>query len=132
MTFMCREPTVPEPITFKRSQSYLVLPSWQGAKSGSLSFKFKTNEPDGLILYNNGPGRNETDFFAIELVDGQLYLIINLGTGTLRLQASDKSVKDRMWHTVDVVRENRNGKITLDEMTTDFSTAGPAAQLDLG
>lgn len=132
LTFMCREPTAPEPITFKNSDSYLTLASWQGAKSGSLSFKFKTNEPDGIILYNNGPGRNETDFIAIELVNAQLYLIINLGSGTLRLQASTIPVKDKQWHTVTVVREGRNGRITVDDLTTDFSTPGSAAQLDLG
>lgn len=31
-----------------------VLPSWNAKKSGTISFKFRTNEANGLILYNGG------------------------------------------------------------------------------
>ena len=29
-----------------------VLPSWNSTHGGSITFKFRTNEPDGLLLYN--------------------------------------------------------------------------------
>lgn len=31
-----------------------MLPSWEAMKTGSMSFKIRTNEPNGLLLYNNG------------------------------------------------------------------------------
>ena len=63
------------------------LPYRYAVHSGSLTFKFRTNEPDGLLLYNAAAENNQTsDFVAFELVDSQLYFIINLGSGALRLQ----------------------------------------------
>ncbi len=33
-----------------------VLPSWKVSLSGSISFKFSTNEKNGLLLYNGAGG----------------------------------------------------------------------------
>ena len=50
-----------------------VLPSWNNSLGGALSFKFRTNEPTGLIMFNRGatPGNvrdrkvlSTVDFFA--------------------------------------------------------------------
>ena len=36
-----------------------VLPSWNNSLGGAISFKFRTNEPTGLIMFNRGatPGK---------------------------------------------------------------------------
>lgn len=34
------------------SPVFQVLPPWRAAKSGSISFKIRTNEPNGLIMYS--------------------------------------------------------------------------------
>lgn len=34
------------------SPMFQVLPPWRAAKSGSISFKIRTNEPNGLIMYS--------------------------------------------------------------------------------
>ncbi|MPC29007.1 hypothetical protein E2C01_022223 [Portunus trituberculatus] len=31
-----------------------VLPSWEATRQGSVSFKMRTTEPDGLLMYNSG------------------------------------------------------------------------------
>lgn len=31
-----------------------ILPKWDAVKTGTISFKFRTNEPNGLILFNMG------------------------------------------------------------------------------
>uniref|UniRef100_A0AAG5CQ47 Laminin G domain-containing protein n=1 Tax=Anopheles atroparvus TaxID=41427 RepID=A0AAG5CQ47_ANOAO len=41
-----------DPVTFTTRESYLVLPPWDASKQGLLSFKFRTNEPNGLIILN--------------------------------------------------------------------------------
>ena len=40
-----------------------VLPSWKVNLSGSLSLKFRTNEKNGLLLYNGGGGRDQVRTF---------------------------------------------------------------------
>ncbi len=32
------------------------LPTWNSSEGGSLALSFRTNEPDGLVLYNGGSG----------------------------------------------------------------------------
>lgn len=43
-----------DPVTFTTRDSYLTLPSWEVTKQGIISFKFRTNEPNGLIILNTG------------------------------------------------------------------------------
>lgn len=31
-----------------------MLPNWDGTTSGSISVKFRTNEPDGLLFFSRG------------------------------------------------------------------------------
>ncbi|KAH0542769.1 hypothetical protein KQX54_000287, partial [Cotesia glomerata] len=51
LEFHCREPKS-DPITFTTKDSHLVLPPWKSSKSGNISFKIRTNEPDGLVMYS--------------------------------------------------------------------------------
>lgn len=130
----CREKHAPEPLSFLDSDSHLRLtPGWQAPRQGSISFKFRTNEPDGLILYNGPQERNQSDFMAFELLDGQLFFVLNLGSGALRLQATAEKVNDgNRWHTVTVHRDGQEGRVSVDQLSTDFSTPGRAKRLDLG
>lgn len=43
-----------DPVTFTTRDSHLILPAWETAKQGVMSFKFRTNEPNGLIILNTG------------------------------------------------------------------------------
>lgn len=43
-----------DPVTFTTRDSHLVLPPWEVSKAGILSFKFRTNEPNGLIVLSTG------------------------------------------------------------------------------
>ena len=53
--------------------------------TGSLSFNFRTTEPHNLILFN-GPKPGHSDFMAVEMHDGILYFVIDLGDGPYRLE----------------------------------------------
>lgn len=35
---------------------FQVLPSWESTMAGSVSFKLRTTETDGLVMYNPGAG----------------------------------------------------------------------------
>jgi leucine-rich repeat transmembrane neuronal protein 1/2 len=43
-----------DPVTFTTRDSHLVLPPWEVSKQGVISFKFRTNEPNGLIILSTG------------------------------------------------------------------------------
>lgn len=54
-----------------------------------LGFQFRTYELDGLILYHgvqNFVNYTTADYIAFELIDGHLFVVINLGSGHIRLQ----------------------------------------------
>ncbi|ODM92462.1 Laminin subunit alpha [Orchesella cincta] len=51
-----------------------------------MSVHFKTNEPNGLLLYlGNEPGRKEDDFMAVEIEKGYPVLTVDLGSGPQRI-----------------------------------------------
>lgn len=59
-----------------------------------LAFHFRTTERDGLLLYHGNTGNDITDYIAFELIDGHLHMVINLGSGAVRLQVRDPWKED--------------------------------------
>lgn len=56
------------------------------------------------------------DFFAIEMLDGHLYLLLDMGSGTTKTKAIDRKVNDGEWYHVDFQRDGRSGTLaTLSE-----------------
>ncbi|KAG8193397.1 hypothetical protein JTE90_012197 [Oedothorax gibbosus] len=126
--FFCQEMEAADPITFTTRESFLALPTWEGSKTGSVAFRFRTNEATGLLMYNGGQGG---DVFALELLDGHVYLVLGLGSGIAKVKASAKRCDDGQWHTVTLRRTGKTGRIAVDEAAYDFTTPGTASQLDL-
>lgn len=58
----------------------------------------------------------QVDFFAIEMLDGHLYLLLDMGSGTTKTKAIDRKVNDGEWYHVDFQRDGRSGT------TKDFLT----------
>ena len=86
-------------ITFTRPDTYVKLPPWRARNSGTLSFSFRTTEPHGLMMYNGGrPGTS--DFVAIEMYDGILYFVIDVGSGVKRYRFSNDQLNDGQPHEV--------------------------------
>lgn len=120
LVFRCEDVAALDPVTFETPESYISLPKWNTKKTGSISFDFRTTEPSGLLLFSHGrpqgpkeqkPGRElKTDYFAMELLDGYLYLLIDMGSGKTKLKASNKKVNDGEWCHVDFQREGRKGE----------------------
>lgn len=42
-----------------------MLPNWDGTTSGSISVKFRTNEPDGLLFFSRGQTEHTVSKFNI-------------------------------------------------------------------
>lgn len=52
------------------TDSYSQFRKWGGGTNGTLEFEFKTDQPNGLLLYTDDGGTY--DFFEIKLVEGAL------------------------------------------------------------
>ncbi|XP_076324369.1 neurexin 1-like isoform X2 [Tachypleus tridentatus] len=131
LQFMCQEVEAADPITFTTRDSFLALPCWEATRTGSLSFKIRTNEANGVLMYNSG-ATSQGDFFAFELLAGHVYLLLNLGSGAVKVKATTtRRVDDGNWHTVSLRRNGKSGRVTVDESAVDFITPGNSNQLDL-
>ncbi|CAJ0582024.1 unnamed protein product, partial [Mesorhabditis spiculigera] len=131
LAFSCKNPQVPpDVLSFNTSDSYIALPKWNSLASGSISFQFRTPDPDGLILFH-GDVASSSDFVAFELIDGHLFLVIDLGSGHVRLQTTSERVdaSPSQWHTVLLERVGRTGSVVVDSVKTDFSTPGVSSNL---
>lgn len=121
VVFKCENVPTLDPINFETPESYLALPKWNTKRVGSISFDFRTSEPNGLILFTHGKPQdrrdtkgqknNKVDFFAVELLDGGLYLLLDMGSGTIKVKATQTKVNDGTWHHVDIQRDGRSGKV---------------------
>ncbi|KRZ51354.1 Neurexin-1a [Trichinella nativa] len=132
VTRECRQSFSVEAVTFVNGHSSLALTNrWTGGNDGQLvAFKFRTNEPYGLLLHCGPAEPHLSDLLAVEIFAGHLYFVIDLGSGTSRLQASGRLVADGHWHSVNMTRRWRSGQIYVDNWRVDFSTPGKEKMLD--
>lgn len=71
------------PVTFKSKHTFVGLPMLRAYSSIHIDFMFKTREANGLIMFNGG---KKEDFVAVELVDGHINYVVNVGDGTVTLR----------------------------------------------
>ncbi|XP_068258417.1 neurexin-1 isoform X3 [Nyctibius grandis] len=141
VAFKCENVATLDPITFETPESFISLPKWSAKKTGSISFDFRTTEPNGLILFSHGKPRHQkdakhpqmvkVDFFAIEMLDGHLYLLLDMGSGTIKIKALQKKVNDGEWYHVDFQRDGRSGTISVNTLRTPYTAPGESEILDL-
>lgn len=79
--------------------SFAQFRKWYTGLNGSLEFEFKTEQPNGLILYTDDGGT--FDFFEIKLVEGAVRLRYNLGGGA-NIITVGREIHDGHWHKVQV------------------------------
>uniref|UniRef100_A0A8B9P1A1 Neurexin-2-alpha n=1 Tax=Apteryx owenii TaxID=8824 RepID=A0A8B9P1A1_APTOW len=120
LLFRCEAVAALEPVSFAAPDAFLVLPAWRAKRTGSVSFDFRTTEPNGLLLFGHGRlqaprdgrpprGPPRADYFALELLDGHLYLLLDMGSGGIKVRASARKVTDGEWCHVDFQRDGRKG-----------------------
>ena len=51
----------------ERLSLFQVLPPWKAAKSGSISFKIRTNEPNGLVMYSRSGALTRVSAYMLYL-----------------------------------------------------------------
>ncbi|XP_070578769.1 neurexin-3-like isoform X11 [Ptychodera flava] len=128
--FSCKDFEQTDPVTFKTPEAYLAIDKWDAKVTGSLSYRFRTNEPNGVLMYNNGE-KAMSDFFAMELLDGYLNMILDLGSGAIKLKCHPNTLNDGQWHSVKVEKNKKQGTVQVDEGVTPFFVSGDNERLDL-
>ncbi|KAM4690208.1 neurexin-3 isoform 1-T1 [Rhinophrynus dorsalis] len=141
VVFKCENVATLDPISFESPEAYISLPKWNTKRMGSISFDFRTTEPNGLILFTHGKPQDrkdirsqkntKVDFFAVELLDGNLYLLLDMGSGTIKVKATSKKANDGEWCHVDIQRDGRSGTISVNTKRTPFTASGESEILDL-
>ncbi|XP_039207503.1 neurexin 3 isoform X16 [Crotalus tigris] len=139
--FTCENVATLDPINFENPEAYISLPKWNTKRMGSISFDFRTTEPNGLILFTHGKPQErkdsrsqkntKVDFFAVELLDGNLYLLLDMGSGTVKVKATQRKANDGEWYHVDIQRDGRSGTISVNSRRTPFTASGESEILDL-
>ncbi|XP_075700565.1 neurexin 3 isoform X10 [Rhinoderma darwinii] len=141
VVFKCENVATLDPISFESPEAFISLPKWNTKRMGSISFDFRTTEPNGLILFTHGKPQDrkdvrsqkntKVDFFAVELLDGHLYLLLDMGSGTIKVKATSKKANDGEWCHVDIQRDGRSGTISVNSKRTPFTASGESEILDL-
>uniref|UniRef100_A0A8D0FDW2 Neurexin 2 n=1 Tax=Strix occidentalis caurina TaxID=311401 RepID=A0A8D0FDW2_STROC len=136
LLFRCEAVAALEPVTFATPAAFLALPAWRAARAGSVSFDFRTTEANGLLLFGQGrprggSGRPRPDYLALELLDGHLFLLLDMGSGGIKVRASARKVTDGEWCHVDVQRDGRKGSVSVNSRSTPFLASGESEVLDL-
>lgn len=123
-------PTVHHPVTFKTTTAFVALPQLRSYASIDIYFQFKTIQASGVIMYNAGRGH---DFLAIELVNGHIHLVFNLGSGPIRIRDTAKTaLNDNQWHSVTVGRPSVNRHtLMVDDSTAIVTSSGSNRYIDL-
>ncbi|XP_037342828.2 neurexin 3a isoform X2 [Pungitius pungitius] len=142
VSYKCENVATLDPISFETPEAYISLPKWNTKRMGSISFDFRTTEPNGLILFTHGKPQErkdvarsqkntKVDFFAVELLDGSLFLLLDMGSGTIKVKATQTKVNDGAWYHVDIQRDGRSGTISVNSRRTPFTASGESEILDL-
>lgn len=79
--------------------SFAQFRKWYTGLNGTLELEFKSEQPNGLVLYTDDGGTY--DFFELKLVEGVLRLRYNLGGGA-QIITVGRDLHDGHWHKVQV------------------------------
>lgn len=116
--------------TFRSKHSYVGLAMLKAYTSISIDFRFKTVEPNGLLVFNGG---RRNDFVAVELVNGHIHYTFDLGDGPVTMR--DKSrihMNDNRWHQVSIRRPGpKTHTLTVDDSFEIISLTGNNMHLEL-
>lgn len=61
VSYKCENVPTLDPISFETPEAYISLPKWNTKRMGSISFDFRTTEPNGLILFTHGKPQERKD-----------------------------------------------------------------------
>lgn len=98
------------------------------SKRDEIRFRFKTTEPDAVLLYSRG---TQGDYVTLQLLDNRMILNINLGSKLSTSLLVGSLLDDNAWHDVEIQRNERNITFIVDRVRVDDLIKGDFNRLDL-
>ena len=90
-------------VTFTSHGSYVGLPQLKTYYDLNIHFQLRTMDLNGLILFNSG---QKADFLAVEILDGHVHLVFNIGMRRIELKDNYPSrLNNNQWHSVTITRK---------------------------
>lgn len=96
-------------------------PEIRSTNFNTLTLNVKTSEPDNLLFYMGS--NNKADFMAVEMRQGKVSLLWDLGSGPTRLEDPDIQINNNKWHKIHVTRFARSGTLTVEEVNNSQKTS---------
>lgn len=122
--------TSEKPFSLVSDGAFLAFPTMSARNGASFACDLKTQANTSALLYNTGVP-SESDFVAVEIVDGRLRLAIDKGNGVVELK-SEAYVNDGLWHHVEVRFGPTYLEVVLDDQVyTLRPSIGENKHLDL-
>nr|XP_034834263.1 neurexin-3-like [Maniola hyperantus] len=103
-----------------KQNPYSQFRKWNAGLNGTLELEFKTDQPNGLLLYTDD---GTYDFFELKLVNGALRLRYNLGGGA-QIITVGSNLHDGHWHKVQVARRDEQTSLSVDGITQNKTSRG--------
>lgn len=60
----------------------------------------------------------------MEMLNGYVYVHVDLGSGGVRVRASRRRVDDSHWHEFLMRRSGKEGRVTVDGANSEYKTPG--------
>lgn len=116
--------------TFRSKHSYVGLAMLKAYSNVFIDFRFKTLEANGLLFFNGG---RRNDFIAIELVNGKVHYIFDLGDGPITLRDTSRiHMNDNRWHVVSIRRPGpKTHTLIVDDTIEVYNTPGNNMHMEL-
>ncbi|XP_028288319.1 laminin subunit alpha-1 [Parambassis ranga] len=112
-------------------------PQIQSSNFNTLSLTLKTTSPDNLLFYL---GSNTTvDFLAVEVHDGKVSLLWDVGSGGTRLEFPELDITNNRWTRINATRFGAYGALSVHQLDSESAplravtglSPGPARVLDI-
>lgn len=103
------------------------FPKWNACVNASISFDFKTERSDALLMYTDDNGANITNnFFLIALESGAVsltYKIDDKMDGSVNIKVGSR-LNDNRWHSVKLQRNRLETILTVDDASDSKISLG--------
>ncbi|XP_014244956.1 DE-cadherin isoform X2 [Cimex lectularius] len=102
---------------------FALYPPLEACEDSHLSVEIRSKKPDGLIFYIGPTTKPNDDFYvqdfmSLELKDGFPVLLVDYGTGTVRIVQKEIKLDDGELHRLDIIWSKNNIELQVDNCKT--------------
>ncbi|KAM9839751.1 laminin subunit alpha-1 [Aulostomus maculatus] len=98
-------------------------PQVESSNFNTLTLTLKTSSPDNLLFYLGS--KTTVDFLAVEMHDGKVSLVWDVGSGSTRLEYPELDITNNKWTRINITRFGAHVSLTVHQLD---STVAPVAK----